>query len=65
MNKTTNAIVLRLYDSKTVDRLDDAAHTLKMSRSAYIRRCIVRGLDYSEAHEMQLENRGIKNALAR
>jgi hypothetical protein len=55
-----------MYDNNVVDRRDDAAYTLKMSRSAFIRRCITRGLDYSEVHELPLlENRSIKNALAR
>ena len=63
--KTTHSIVLRFYDANTVDRLDNAAHSLNLSRSAYLRRCAVRGLEYTEAHELPLlEHRTIRKALA-
>lgn len=63
---TTNSIVLRFYDPNTIDRLDNAAHSLNMSRSAYLRRCVNRGLEYTETHELPLvEHRAIRKALAR
>jgi predicted DNA-binding protein len=65
MNNTTNSITLRFYDAKTLDRLDAAAENLNMSRSAYIRRCIVRGLEHTEEHELPLlKHREIRKALA-
>jgi hypothetical protein len=65
MKKTANSIVLRFYNSEIVDRLDNVAHSLNMSRSAYIRRCVVRGLEHTETHELPLlEHRAIRKALA-
>jgi len=64
--KPTYPIVLRFYDANTVDRLDNAAYSLNLSRSAYLRRCAVRGLEHTEAHELPLlEHRTIRKALAR
>jgi hypothetical protein len=64
--KTTNSITLRFYDANTLDRLDNAAHGLNMNRSDYIRRCVVRGLEHTEEHELPLlEHRAIRKALAR
>ena len=61
-----HSITLRFYDPNTVDRLDNVSHGLNMSRSAYIRRCIIRGLDHTESHELPLlEHRAIRKALAR
>jgi hypothetical protein len=66
VKKTTNSITLRFYDAHTLDRLDNAAHGLSMSRSDYIRRCVVRGLEHTEEHELPLlEHRAIRKALAR
>ena len=65
MTKTTNSITLRFYDPWTIDRLDAAAQNLNMSRSAYIRRCVVRGLEHTEEHELPLlRHREIRRALA-
>ncbi|MGD1096831.1 MAG: hypothetical protein ABSB35_33165 [Bryobacteraceae bacterium] len=66
MKKTiTQSIVLRFYDANTIDRLDNASHSLNLSRSAYLRRCVVRGLEHTEAHELPLlEHRAIRKALA-
>jgi hypothetical protein len=65
MTKPTNSITLRFYDAKTLDRLDAAAQNLNMSRSAYIRRCVVRGLEHTEEHELPLlRHREIRKALA-
>jgi predicted DNA-binding protein len=65
MTKTTNSITLRFYDPRTIDRLDAAAQNLNMSRSAYIRRCVVRGLEHTEEHELPLlRHREIRRALA-
>jgi len=66
MKKTiTHSIVLRFYDANTIDRLDNASHSLNLSRSAYLRRCVVRGLEHTEAHELPLlEHRAIRKALA-
>jgi hypothetical protein len=65
MTKTTNSITLRFYDPRTIDRLDAAAQDLNMSRSKYIRRCIVRGLQHTEEHELPLlRHREIRRALA-
>ena len=64
-NTTADSITLRFYDPTTIDRLDNAAHSLNLSRSAYIRRCVIRGLEHTEAHELPLlEHRAIRNALA-
>jgi hypothetical protein len=66
MNQPTNSITLRFYDAGIIDRLDNAAHSLNLSRSAYIRRCVVRGLEHTEIHELPLlEPRAIRKALAR
>jgi hypothetical protein len=66
VKKTINAITLRFYDARTFDRLDNAAYGLSMSRSDYIRRCVVRGLDHTEKYELPLlEHRAIRKALAR
>jgi hypothetical protein len=63
---TTHSIVLRFYDPTTIDRLDNVAHSLNMSRSAYLRRCVARGLEHTETHELPLlEHRAIRKALAR
>ena len=63
---TTHSIVLRFYDPNTIARLDNAVHSLNMTRSAYIRRCVVRGLEHTEIHELPLlEHRAIRKALAR
>ena len=65
MTKTTNSITLRFYGLKTIDRLDVAAQNLNMTRSAYIRRCIVGGLEHTEEHELPLlRHREIRRALA-
>jgi predicted DNA-binding protein len=65
MKKTANSIVLRFYDAETIERLDNVAHSLNMSRSAYIRRCVIRGLEHTETHELPLlEHRAIRKALA-
>jgi predicted DNA-binding protein len=65
MNPQNRAIILRLPES-VIDRLDNAAHSLNMTRSAYIRRCVVRGLEHTEIHELPLlEHRAIRKALAR
>ena len=65
MNQQNRAIILRLPES-VIDRLDNAAHSLHMSRSAYIRRCVVRGLEHTEIHELPLlEHRAIRQALTR
>jgi predicted DNA-binding protein len=65
MNQQNRAIILRLSES-VVDRLNAVAHTLNLSRSAYIRRCVVRGLEHTEIHELPLlEHRAIRQALAR
>jgi predicted DNA-binding protein len=65
MNQQNRAIILRLPES-VIDRLDAVAYTLNMTRSAYIRRSVVRGLEHTEAHELPLlEHRAIRKALAR
>jgi predicted DNA-binding protein len=65
MNQQNRAIILRLPES-VIDRLDNISHTLNLSRSAYLRRCVVRGLEHTEAHELPLlEHRAIRKALAR
>jgi predicted DNA-binding protein len=65
MNPQTRAIILRLPES-VIDRLDNAAHSLNLSRSAYLRRCVVRGLEHTEIHELPLlEHRAIRQALTR
>jgi predicted DNA-binding protein len=65
MKKPANSITLRFYDVKTIDRLDVAAQNLNMTRSAYIRRCILRGLEHTEEHELPLlRHREIRRALA-
>jgi predicted DNA-binding protein len=65
MNQQNRAIILRLPES-VIDRLDNAVHSLNMTRSAYIRRSVVRGLEHTEAHELSLlERRAIRQALAR
>jgi hypothetical protein len=64
--KSTASICLRFYDASTVDRIDNAAHSLNLSRSAYLRRCVARGLEHTETHELPLlEHRAIRQALAR
>jgi hypothetical protein len=67
MKKTTaRSVVLRFYDLSTINRLDDASHRLNMSRSDYIRRCVQRGLEHTETHELPLlKHRAIRKALAR
>jgi hypothetical protein len=66
MKKPANSITLRFCDSKTIDRLDKAVQNLNMSRSAYIRRCVLRGLEHTEEHELPLlKHREIRKALAR
>jgi predicted DNA-binding protein len=65
MNQQNRAIILRLPEP-VIDRLDNVAHSLNMTRSAYIRRCLVRGLEHTEIHELPLlEHRAIRQALAR
>ena len=65
MKKTANSIALRFYDPRTIERLDNVSHSLNMSRSAYIRRCVIRGLEHTETHELPLlEHRAIRKALA-
>jgi hypothetical protein len=66
MKKTANSITLRFYDAHTFARIDHAAHGLNLTRSGYIRRCVARGLEHTEAHELPLlEHRAIRKALAR
>ena len=66
MKKITNTITLRFHDANTLDRLDHAATGLSMNRSDYIRRCVMRGLEETENHELPLlEHRAIRKALAR
>ena len=62
---TAPSIALRFYDATTIDRLDNASHSLNMSRSSYIRRCLIRGLEHTETHELPLlAHRAIREALA-
>jgi len=66
MKKPANRITLRFYDPNTIDRLDNVAYSLNLTRSAYIRRCVVRGLEYTEINEIPLlEHGAIRRALAR
>jgi predicted DNA-binding protein len=63
LKNQNRAVVLRL-PAEVVERLDAAANTLRMTRSAYMRRSLVRGLDFSEQKEMPLlDNRAIRKAL--
>jgi len=65
MKKFVNAIALRFHEPKTLDRLDSAAKSLNLTRSAYIRRCIARGLEHTEEFELPLlKHREIRKALA-
>ena len=65
MNQQNRAIILRLPEP-VIDRLDNASHSLNLSRSAYLRRCVVRGLEHTETYELPLlEHRAIRKALAR
>lgn len=65
MKKPATAICLRFYDSNTIDRLDNAAQSLNLNRSAYIRRCVIRGLEHTETDELPLlEQKAIRKALA-
>jgi len=66
MTKITNSITLRFYDPRTIDRIDAAAENLHMTRSVYIRRSVLRALEYTEEHELPLlQHREIRKALAR
>jgi hypothetical protein len=67
MKKTnSHSVTLRFYDAATIGRLDNAAHCLNLTRSAYIRRSVVRGLEHTENHKLPLlEHRAIRKALAR
>jgi predicted DNA-binding protein len=61
---TRHSVVLRLCDPTTIDRLDNAAHNLNLSRSGYIRPCIIRGFEPTETRELSLlENRPIGKAV--
>jgi uncharacterized protein (DUF1778 family) len=66
MKKTTDSITLRFYDPATLERIDNAASGLSMSRSDFIRRCVVRELQHTEEFELPLlQHREILKALAR
>jgi predicted transcriptional regulator len=63
LKNQNRAIVMRLPEA-VVERLDVAANALRMSRSAYMRRAVVRGLQFSEDKEMPLlESAAIRRAL--
>ena len=62
---TPHSVALRLYDTTTINRLDNAAGDLNLSQPVYFRRCISRGLENTQAHELLfLEDWGIRKALA-
>jgi hypothetical protein len=62
---TPHSVALRLYDTTTINRLDNAAQSLNLNRSAYIRRCVIRGLEHTETDELPLlEQKAIRKALA-
>ena len=50
-NKKSSALLLRLTP-EMIETLDELAHALKLSRTAYIRLCIARGVGYSRAVEL-------------
>ena len=53
MKAKSCAILLRLPEA-IVDRLDEAAYTLRISRSALIRKILVMGLESLEQHELPI-----------
>jgi Arc/MetJ-type ribon-helix-helix transcriptional regulator len=65
MQPKRRAILVRLPES-LVDRLDSVTYDLRMrSRSDYIRRSLERALEFSETHEVLLEDPDLQRALAR
>jgi hypothetical protein len=62
-NPDTAALVLRLPKAMLSD-VDLTARELRMSRSAYIRKSLMRNLTYSEQHELPLiQNPDIQSVL--
>jgi len=63
MKKSKRAIVLRLDDS-VVDHIDTVRHTLRMDRTTWLRKAVVRNLKYNLEHELPLvAGRDIQAAL--
>ena len=64
-NQNSTAMTLRLTED-LADQLADVSHTLRMSKSAWVRKAIRRSIEYTRVHELPLlERRGIREALAR
>jgi len=53
MQKSKRAIVLRL-DESVVDHIDSVRHTLRMDRTAWLRKAIARNLAYNLERELPL-----------
>jgi hypothetical protein len=50
-NKKSPALLLRLTP-EMIETLDELAHALKLSRTAYVGLCLARGVGYSRAVEL-------------
>jgi hypothetical protein len=63
MKKAKLAIVLRL-DENTVDRIDAVRHTMRMDRTAWLRRAVAKHLAHNIEYELPiLDRRDIQAAL--
>ena len=56
MTRPKRAIVLRL-DESTVDSIDSVRHSMRMDRTAWLRRAVAKHLAHNLEHEVPLLNR--------
>ena len=62
-SKLHYAMTLRL-ESHMADEIEDIAYTLNLSRAAFIRRSIRRGIDHARQHELPLlKNKKVLEAI--
>lgn len=55
-------MTLRLED-RMADEIEDIAHTLNLSRAAFVRRSIRCALDHARRHELLLKNKQLMKAI--
>jgi hypothetical protein len=60
--KLPYAVTLRLPTSMA-DEIEDIADTLNLTRAAFVRRSIRRGLDHARNHELPLLNKQVLEAI--
>jgi hypothetical protein len=62
MKKEKTSIILRL-DPETLEQLDACRLPLNLDRTAWLRRCVARGIEHTKTRELPLLSEEIKAVL--